>query len=88
MNCYYDTYRGETVVRVNKTVARRYYNKGFDVILNPVNCQLSNPYYGLALEINKEDWGTGLDFDKKVDYYEVYNCMRELGKYAAYFVKC
>ena len=44
--------------------------------------------YGLGYVFCKNDWGIdGMDFDKLVNTFEVYNCCSYLGQYAAYYIR-
>lgn len=99
MNNYSFTKNNVTFKRVNKTAARAAYNRGETVYIMPVN---ANPhFYGFnyPFDINTAD-PAGVEyretskvmeysrpeFDTRVMYFEIYNCVNELGKYAAYYI--
>lgn len=98
MNNYTFEKNGYTFERVNKTTARNMYNAGESVYLIPVN---ANPFFvgfGYPFEIKTDDPAgdeyrttaavmeySRPEFDTRVMYFEIYNCVDELGKYAAYY---
>lgn len=96
MNNYSFTKDGVTYKRINKTAARAAYNRGETVYIMPVN---ANPHFFIEWVINTAD-PAGVEyretskvmtysrpeFDTRVMYFEIYNCVNELGNYAAYYI--
>lgn len=79
--------------KLDKPRARVCYNSGNTIYLLPCKCSamcLEVESIVQALPINKLDPTTNesdLDFDKRVMYFEYYNCTGELGHYAHYYIK-
>jgi hypothetical protein len=72
--------------KINKTVARNIFNRGIGAVtFLPCNVPLSTPW-GLAYTCSRDNVGHDVDFDKVVNSFEIYNCVYELGRYAAYYV--
>ena len=76
-------YETKNLIRVNKTVARKLYNLGFDVGLCPCKVNPESPW-GVIIMVNKNRYD--YTFDKMVDKFSWYNCNRELGQYVAYYI--
>lgn len=80
----------KTWSRIDKRRARGLYNKGFTIVVCPDNLR---PFTMWTCEIclNKEvDNISGLetDFNKRVTYFEIYNCInRETGYHAAFYME-
>lgn len=73
------------VIRINKTAARREYEKGRTLYVLPSRTRFDNAWIRpFQMEIARLD---NADFDKVINEYEFYNCMRELGKRAAFYVE-
>lgn len=71
--------------RINKRSARAAYNNGLTVIFSPCNMRPFNNYFGLDMDINKDNINCqGQDFNKILNAYEYYNCNAETGKYTAF----
>lgn len=75
---------GVRVKQVNKTTARKLYNKGKEIYLNSCNMCLNNPWTSPMLA-SKELCGK--DFDLMLIYFQNYNCDSERGRYANFFVE-
>lgn len=74
------------MIKINKRVARKIFNEGLGpVTFLPCNVPLNTPW-GLAYTCGRDNVEQGVDFDKVVNSFEIYNCVYELGKYAAYYV--
>lgn len=69
--------------KINKQKARRLYGEGKTIFLLPCKVRFDNLWI-VPFPINKKD---GSWFDRRVDYYEYYNCCNELGYYAAYYIE-
>lgn len=76
-------YETKNLIRVNKTVARKLYNLGFDVGLCPCKANPETPW-GLIGKFNRNGYYDC--FDSLVNAFTWYNCNNELGKYVAYYV--
>ena len=73
--------------RINKSVARRLYNAGEDVLFCPCKMRPLSTW-GLGIIENKDNWGNkDIPFDTLVDNYIWYNCGNETGKYVAFYIK-
>lgn len=73
--------------RITKTQARAAYDKGLTVLFCPVNLR---PFgaWRLDMKINKSFWSCdGLSFESVLDSFEYYNCDKETGKYAAFYIQ-
>lgn len=77
-------YETKNLIRVNKTVARKLYNLGFDVGLCPCKANPESPW-GLIITFNNNRYDYA--FDKVVNNFAWYNCNNELGTYPAYYVE-
>lgn len=76
----------KTIKQVNKTVARKLYNKGIDVYLQSCNMLFNNVWQSAArINKNNPDYNT-YSFDTLVNEYTYYNCDNERGKYPCFFV--
>lgn len=76
--------QGVNYKRVNKTVARKYYDKGCNIIIAPVN---ANMYYSLCNLYSIHNKGIcGLDFDVLMNNFSFYRLNQGLGNYAKYYV--
>lgn len=79
----------ENYKRVNKSTARKMYNKGCNILLLPCNVndsavQGTHPWIkAVSISSCTEDMNK---FDRTVNEFEYYNCNAELGYYAHYFV--
>ena len=80
----------KTWSRIDKRCARGLYNKGISIVVIPDNLK---PFSDFAFEVylNKEvDTISGLetDFNKRVNAFEIYNCInRETGYHAAFYME-
>jgi hypothetical protein len=75
----------KTWSRIDKRQARNLYNKGVTLMIIADNLR---PFTMWACEgyINKSDNVDNTDFNKRVMYFEVYNCInRETGYHAAFY---
>lgn len=72
------------LIRVNKIIARRLYNLGFDVGLCPSKANPESPW-GLMSKFNKYNYDNS--FDDLCSCFIWYNCNTELGKYPAFYVE-
>lgn len=76
-------YETKNLTRVNKKVARKLYNLGFDVGVCPCKANPESPWISMAI-FNK--YGFPESFDNLCSFFIFYNCNNELGKYPAYYV--
>lgn len=77
-------YVTENLIRINKNVARKLYNLGFNVGVCPCKANPESPWCLMGW-YNKYDHG--YTFDKLIAKFTWYNCNSELGKYPAYYVE-
>lgn len=78
-------YETKNIIRVNKKVARKLYNLGFDVGLCPCKANPESPW-GLMGWYDK--YNSEYSFDNLINMFTWYNCnYNELGKYPAYYVE-
>lgn len=75
------------LVRVNKTVARRLYNNGCDVLLLPCNIRPDSIHIFLGVWENVNLLGQYESFDKLCDWYQIYNCCNQYGKYISFYIR-
>lgn len=68
--------------KINKTKARNLYDSGEKIYLLPCKVSL-NSVWVKPICVSKH---SGLEFDKAVNEFEYYNCNKELGTYASYYV--
>lgn len=80
-------YNFNTVTRISKTVARKLYNTGRDVLFIPCNLNPENNFYNLGIWENKKLASQYDSFEKLVNSFEFYNCNNETGKYTAFYIK-
>lgn len=76
-------YETKNLIRVNKKVARKLYNLGFDVGLCPCKANPESPWWLMSIVNNKT---FGYTFDDVVNKFAWYNCNNEVGQYPAYYV--
>ena len=69
--------------RINKTEARKLWNKGRVIFLVPARANLRSAWIQ-PIGISKRQSGT---FDKQINSFEYYNCHAPFGKYAWYYIK-
>ena len=82
-NMTFTDYNGLSWARVNKTTARREYDKGANVVLCPSNLRPFTPW-GCEAKTNNYN---GYDFDTLVNAFKFYNCVnRETGRGVNFFV--
>ena len=101
MNNYIFTDNGKQYKRIDKRQARRAYNDGKTVYLCPCNLR---PFgvWRPEIDINKTDYkkygynepfifsdgSSEMDFNKRVNYFEFYNCTNtETGIYTAFYIQ-
>lgn len=72
---------GKNWVRISKSEARKLYDRGEKVCFCP--CKM-RPFGYWNHEIIKER-DERYTFDRYVDYYEMYNCNSETGKYTSFY---
>lgn len=75
-----------SLVRVDKSRARKAYNNGLNVYFIPCLCAPLNPWFSLGIWQNKDLDGQYETFDKLVNAFENYNCNPETGRYTAYYL--
>ena len=76
-------YETKNLIRVNKKVARKLYDLGFNVWLCPCKANPESPWWLMSIfNKNRYDY----TFDEIVAKYTWYNCNNEVGKYVAYYV--
>lgn len=68
--------------KVYKQTAKKAYNEGKEVYLLPSKVPLGNSYI-FPVRICKTD---GQEFEKLVNAFEYYNCNKEVGTYASYYI--
>lgn len=73
--------------RVNKTVAKRLYNSGVDVLFIPCNLHPENNFYCLGIWENIQLDGQYNTFEQLYNAFMYYNCTPETGRYIAFYVK-
>lgn len=77
--------------RINKTLARKLYNCGYNINLVPCKCALDNNMAKTCVNImqNNDEYNTfGNSFDAVVNEFEYYNCCYgETGKYSHFYVE-
>jgi len=76
--------------KVNKTVARKAYDNGQKVVMNP--CKLAFPNFWstwstICIVDKTHDYLSPADFDTIVKYFEYYNCTYETGCYAHFYIE-
>ena len=83
---YEFTNNDRTFTRVNKTIAKKAFTKGFTIALCPSNLMPGTPWHHEY--ITNRDTYPETDFDKLVNEFEWYNCTNtETGKRAAFFIE-
>lgn len=87
MRKYTYTENGFTFERIDRKQARRAYNNGLTVIFCPCNLRPGSPFR-LDMEMNKKQENcAGVDFDRLVNVFEMFNCRdRETGRYTAFYI--
>ena len=82
-----EVYNGLELKQVNKTLARKLFNKGVTVYILPSNMRLNNTW-GKPLDTNQEMYDMTVDnFDKIVNSFEYYNCSNETGLYSHFLIE-
>ena len=79
-----EVYNGLELKQVNKTVARKLFNKGVTVYILPSNMRLNNTW-GKPLDTNQEMYD--MSFDKIVNSFEYYNCNNKTGLYTHFLTE-
>lgn len=76
--------------RINKREARKVWNNGGELKIVQCKANINSHWFAGFLD-SKNDPGMmenyGGDFDKFVDYFTVYNCCNELGRYPAFYIE-
>jgi hypothetical protein len=76
--------------RINKREARKIWNNGGELKVVPCKANINSLWF-TGLMFSKNEPGRvendETDFDKFIDYFTVYNCCNELGRYAAYYIE-
>lgn len=75
--------QGKKVKQVNKTLAKKHFDKGETIFLNACNMRINNSWSS-PMPINNEN---EKKFDTVVNEFEYYNCCNERGKYANFFIE-
>lgn len=70
------------LVKVDKRKAKKAYDAGKEVTLLPCKVRMRNKMI-LPVRISNE---SGATFEASVNAFEYYNCNRELGSYAHFFI--
>lgn len=79
--------------KLTKPTARKEFNKGVTIYILPCKCSVmcfEVKGFVTPISINKDDHPDDVDsgdFDKRVMYFEHYNCNSEFGHYAHYYIK-
>ena len=81
IKCEFKDYDGKNWVRISKSEARKLYDRGEKVCFCPCNIR---PFGYWNHEIIKER-DERYTFDRYLDYYEMYNCNPETGKYTSFY---
>ena len=76
-----------TLKRISKTVARRLYNSGKDILFIPNKLNPDNDFYLLGIWENKDLNGQYKDFETLCNYFKWYNCNRDTGNTIAFYIK-
>lgn len=70
--------------KINKPTARKLYNAGHEIIVIPCKCKPGGAWLtGAALSRDN----TGREFDSLINEFEFYNCIPELGRRSAFYIK-
>ena len=85
METFYSNKLQKTVKQVNKTTARKLWNKGVSIFLHPSKMRFDNPWQQPYLT-SKSTNNVSEDFDQVHNDYRYYNCDSERGKYIHFFV--
>ena len=79
-------YNNNGIKRISRTVAKKEYEAGRDVLFIPCNMNpCSN--WGLGIWQNKKYDGQYDNFNKLYNFYQWYNCNNETGKYISFYIK-
>lgn len=82
---------GEKFRRINKTEARNRAERGETIGVCACNMNPVNPYWNATMWYHPAEELQAFDgyksFDAFVNAYEYYNCSRETGYYASYYVE-
>lgn len=82
---YTITHNNKEYARIDKREARRLYNAGRPVIVIADNLRPFTQWH-CEIEISNKDQIENTDFDKRINYFEVYNCInRETGYHATFY---
>lgn len=72
--------------QISRPKAERLYEKGESIYLLPCNANPNSAWISLC-EIKGGDEELPVKFKAIVNGFEYYNCNKELGKYAVFFIK-
>lgn len=78
--------------KVNKPLARKMYNNGLTIILVPCKCAVDNKVARAEISmLNCDDtdpitFTLANGFESRVREFEYYNCNKDTGYYASYYV--
>ena len=73
--------------RIDKREARKRYKSCETLLLVPCNVDPNNRW-GMGFNMNITDHAFESDFDRRVTYFEYYNCQySETGKYTAFYLR-
>lgn len=79
-------YKFKNVERISKTQAKKYYEKGFDVLFIPCKCNPENDFFSLGIWENAFLRGQHETFEKLENAFSYYNNRTETGKYTAFYI--
>lgn len=75
----------KTWKRIDKRQARNLYNKGITLMIIPDNLRPFTMWH-FEMYINNTDYTDNPEFDKRIMYFEIYNCINcETGYHAAFY---
>lgn len=80
-------YCGETLKRINKTLAWRLYDAGYDVYACPCKMNPESHFWPVGVWGNKKKGGDFRDFITFWNCFTYYNCNNETGYYLSYYIK-
>ncbi len=79
-----ESYKG--MQRVSKNEARKAWEKGKDIYFFPCMANTESPWINSYVSGKYYEDSQGYTFDEVCEYFEIYNCVGNLGKYAKFFI--
>lgn len=74
------------MIRIYKPEARKRFMRGEQIFVLPCKVRLGNPWIQPSM-IYKDEQNPEATFDRIIREYEWYNCNKDTGYYAAYYVE-